>query len=62
MMFGRVLCLFNRHRPRRDKVTWDGFNYHSECAHCGKRIYRRQGGGWRAVRPLLIEGDGAQGR
>ena len=60
MIFGRVLCLFNRHRPQRDKVAWDGGNYNSQCVDCGKRIYRRQGGGWRATRAPALDEKGAE--
>lgn len=60
MMVDRVFCLFNRHKPQRDQVTWDGFNYNSACAHCGKPIYRRQGGGWRAMRAPAVATKGPQ--
>jgi hypothetical protein len=52
MLFGRVLCLFNRHRPQRRNVVWDGFHYTSDCTHCGKPVFRRSGGGWRSVDEL----------
>jgi acetyl esterase/lipase len=58
MTFGRISCLFNRHRPNREKVTWDGLNYNSDCAHCGKRIFRLHGGGWRAVRAPQAQEQG----
>lgn len=60
MVFGRVLCLFGRHRPQRSKVAWDGFRYLSDCTHCSKPIYRRRGGGWRDVKTLMIEDQNAQ--
>ena len=46
-MFGRILCLFNRHRPKRDRISWDGLAYVSHCRHCGATIRRRPRGGWR---------------
>ncbi|MCW1382009.1 hypothetical protein OLX02_04165 [Novosphingobium sp. KCTC 2891] len=48
IMFGRLLCLFNRHRPRRDRIEWDGFNYISDCRHCEATVRRQPRGGWRA--------------
>lgn len=46
-MFGRLLCLFNRHRPRRERILWDGLAYVSHCRRCERAIRRRTRGGWR---------------
>jgi len=40
------LCWFNRHVPQRRNAHWDGFNYTSNCKTCGRKIRRREGGGW----------------
>ena len=40
------LCLFNRHRPVREGVVWDGLNYVSNCRFCGKAIRRKSRGKW----------------
>lgn len=42
-----VMCLINRHRPRRDQVEWNGFHYVAVCRHCEKPIVRMPKGGWR---------------
>ncbi|WP_225009687.1 MULTISPECIES: hypothetical protein [Novosphingobium] len=47
-MLGRLLCVFNRHRPRRERISWDGLAYVSRCRHCNDAIRRRPRGGWRA--------------
>lgn len=46
-MIGRLLCMFNRHRPRRDRIQWDGLNYIAACRHCAGPIRRQTRGGWR---------------
>jgi len=41
------LCLFNRHKPYRSRVKWDGYHFVGTCRHCGKSIRRLENGGWR---------------
>jgi hypothetical protein len=41
------LCLFNRHRPKRGTVAWDGDGYAGRCRHCGVDIVRRSRRLWR---------------
>lgn len=43
----RLLCLFNRHRPLRDKIEWNGMTYIGTCKYCGAEIQRLDKGGWR---------------
>ncbi|MFN3424362.1 MAG: hypothetical protein ACK40C_06615 [Novosphingobium meiothermophilum] len=47
MAFARFLCLFDRHRPVREGVEWNGVAFVGTCKHCGAAIRRREGGGWR---------------
>jgi len=44
-----ILCVFNRHRPDRNKVEWDGLHYVGHCGRCGREIYRRKSKSWRAI-------------
>ncbi|MEO0030943.1 MAG: hypothetical protein RIS94_701 [Pseudomonadota bacterium] len=44
---GRLRCSFNRHRPERKTVRWNGVQYRAECRHCGQGIQRQPLGGWR---------------
>ncbi|WP_225205130.1 hypothetical protein [Novosphingobium huizhouense] len=46
-MLGRVMCLFDRHRPKRERISWDGLGYVSHCRHCSATIRRKPRGGWR---------------
>ena len=39
-MINRLLCLFNRHQPDRNRVKWDGLDYLATCRSCGKPIRR----------------------
>ncbi|MCX7285923.1 MAG: hypothetical protein NTX28_18120 [Novosphingobium sp.] len=47
MAGSRFFCLFNRHRPERDSVEWNGQAFVGTCKHCRTAIRRREGGGWR---------------
>ncbi|WP_395394106.1 hypothetical protein WBP07_02640 [Novosphingobium sp. BL-8A] len=40
-------CLFNRHEPVHDDVTWDGAHYISNCHRCGSGVRRESQGVWR---------------
>jgi len=51
MDFGRLLCMFNAHRPLRRTVTWDGRSYVGDCKWCGKPIWRKRKGAWRRIKP-----------
>lgn len=44
-----ILCQFNRHRPNRGKVVWDGMHYVGTCKGCHREIYRRKSKSWRAM-------------
>lgn len=48
MQLRRLLCVFNRHRPIRDKIEWNGLNYSGFCKYCGSDIMRLDKGGWRS--------------
>ncbi|WP_226018581.1 hypothetical protein [Novosphingobium sp. FKTRR1] len=50
MVFYRVLCMFNRHRPDRDRVRWTGLNYVADCKVCHQRIRRISKGRWSLLR------------
>jgi len=50
-MIGRVLCLFNKHRPRRSAVHWDGTAYVGTCKACGVSVRRLSKGNWKKDRP-----------
>ena len=41
------LCLFNRHEPDRHIAQWDGYNFVSECVHCGEAIRREAHRNWK---------------
>lgn len=43
----RVLCLFDKHDPKRSTTHWDGVNYVGECRHCGQKIRRRSRHNWK---------------
>jgi len=45
--FARLQCLFDRHRPKRSGVEWDGSSFVGTCKRCGAPIRRRERGGWR---------------
>lgn len=47
MIGSRLSCLFNRHRPARETVEWNGSAFIGTCKHCSARIQRQEGGGWR---------------
>ena len=47
-MFNRLLCLFNRHRPDRNRVKWDGKDYIATCRSCGRPIRRIRHKQWQA--------------
>jgi hypothetical protein len=47
MLGSRLLCLFNRHRPARDTVEWNGHAFVGQCKRCSAEIRRRDEGGWR---------------
>ena len=61
MFFGRLSCLFNRHRPVREHVGWNGFHYTSQCRHCSRPIRRLTQGGWREVSDESGEPQGGLG-
>jgi hypothetical protein len=46
-MLKRILCLFDKHSPKRAETEWDGLNYVGTCRHCGHRIRRIAKGKWR---------------
>lgn len=60
MDIGRIFCLFNRHRPVRERVQWNGTHYVAECRRCGRPIRRRTQGGWRAMPELGQRDEPAQ--
>lgn len=39
-------CLFDRHRPNRREVKWDGQDYLGKCKYCGKPIRKHHHGRW----------------
>jgi hypothetical protein len=43
----KLLCLFNRHRPARETVEWNGHAFVGHCKRCNSEIRRREVGGWR---------------
>jgi len=47
-MLKRIGCLFNRHRPVRSEVRWNGTHYVASCQSCGRPVTRLTHGGWRA--------------
>ena len=42
------MCWLNRHKPRRNRIKWDGYHFVSKCASCGTRIRRRASHRWEA--------------
>jgi hypothetical protein len=51
-------CLFNRHRPQRRGVSWDGRQYIGECRDCGEPIQRHGRRDWRKRK---IESEDTEG-
>ncbi|MEO0031528.1 MAG: hypothetical protein RIS94_1286 [Pseudomonadota bacterium] len=51
MVLARLACLFDRHRPLREGVRWNGTHYVAGCRHCGKAIQRQTHCGWRSAPP-----------
>ncbi|WP_164852635.1 hypothetical protein [Novosphingobium umbonatum] len=47
MNLRRFLCLFNRHRPNRNRTKWNGHFYTSKCEACGQPVYRLGKQKWR---------------
>ncbi|VWX53467.1 conserved hypothetical protein [Novosphingobium sp. 9U] len=47
MVLKRILCLFNKHTPKRSTTQWDGVNYVGDCRHCRRRIRRFSRGNWK---------------
>jgi len=47
MHFGRLSCLFNRHKAQKRSVHWNGLVYEGKCRACHKTVRRTSGGGWR---------------
>jgi hypothetical protein len=46
-MLTRILCLFDKHSPKRSSTDWDGVNYIGNCRRCGHRIRRISKGKWK---------------
>ena len=42
------MCWLNRHKPRRNRIKWDGYHFVSKCASCGISIRRRDQNRWEA--------------
>ena len=53
MNFRRLLCLFNRHTPNRNRTKWSGHFYVSTCTACGEPIHRIGKQKWRKAKPEL---------
>lgn len=51
-LFGSILCAFDRHKPVRKTVHWDGFAYIGECRRCGAPIHRLAHRTWRRRKPV----------
>jgi hypothetical protein len=48
----RLLCLFDKHEPRRDKARRvDTIYFVSTCRRCGTPIRKRHGFAWKAYTP-----------
>jgi hypothetical protein len=43
----RILCLFDKHSPKRATTNWDGISYVGECRRCGHKIRRVSRGKWK---------------
>jgi hypothetical protein len=41
-MIEKLLCLFDRHRPDRKGIQWEGICYTAHCKRCGEKIIRRK--------------------
>jgi hypothetical protein len=48
-VFGSLLCAFNRHKPLRRDVRWDGEFYVGKCRRCGASIRRIGPQKWREI-------------
>jgi hypothetical protein len=48
-------CKFNRHKPLRRDVEWDGRAYIGTCRHCGVQIMRHARRDWRKRNPEKAE-------
>jgi hypothetical protein len=46
-VFSMIGCLFNRHKPLRRDVEWDGRAYVGTCRNCGAPIQRHGKRKWR---------------
>jgi len=47
VLLKRLMCLMNKHHPRRSTMEWDGVSYVGECRHCAARIRRLSHGNWK---------------
>jgi hypothetical protein len=47
MLHNLLLCLFNKHSPKRETTRWDGLNYVGTCRHCGRKIRRKSRSNWK---------------
>lgn len=48
MIWARMLCWIDRHRPNRDRIKWDGSAYVGHCLHCGAAVRRLRKKRWTA--------------
>ncbi len=42
MAIPSIYCLFDRHRPIRDRISLSGADFSGRCHHCGATIRRRR--------------------
>ncbi len=62
MLLKRLLCLFDKHAPKRSTTYWDGMSYVGDCRHCGRSIRRAARHKWRRaanIGPAPAQMEGA---
>jgi len=47
VLVGRILCLFDKHTPKRSSTHWDDVSYAAVCKSCGTKIRRLSRGKWK---------------
>jgi len=47
MLLKRLLCLFDKHEPKRSTTYWDGMSYVGDCQHCSRSIRRASRHKWK---------------
>lgn len=47
-MLSRILCIFDKHAPKRSRTDWDGVSYVGRCRHCNARIRRISPHKWKS--------------